>query len=218
MIGMITGSVSGLANIAGGIIGSRKRKREQREAQKQMNMRMAQFEMADTSNLYKDMENTMEDLTVNTQQADFQAQQANQGIANTMNTMQGAAGGSGIAAMAQAMAGQQAQNMRQASISIGQQEQANQMAERQQADALAMRERRGEEDSRRLERQKTNTLLGMSQQRLSAANAAREQAKQSIMSGVGDIFSGAMSGAASGIMGPGVEKLLGKTGDLPVEQ
>jgi len=215
---MITGSVSGLANIAGGIIGSRKRKREQREAQKQMNMRMAQFEMADTSNLYKDMENTMEDLTVNTQQADFQAQQANQGIANTMNAMQGAAGGSGIAAMAQAMAGQQAQNMRQASVSIGQQEQANQMAERQQADALAMRERRGEEDSRRLERQKTNTLLGMSQQRLSAANAAREQAKQSIMSGVGDIFSGAMSGAASGIMGPGVEKLLGKTGDLPVEQ
>ena len=216
MIGMITGSVSGLANIAGGIIGSRKRKREQREAQKQMNMRMAQFEMADTSNLYKNMENTMEDLTVNTQQADFQAQQANQGIANTMNAMQGAAGGSGIAAMAQAMAGQQAQNMRQASVSIGQQEQANQMAERQQADALAMRERRGEEDSRRLERNKTNTLLGMSQQRLSAANAAREQAKQSIMSGVGDIFSGAMSGAASGIMGPGAEKLLGKTGDLPV--
>ncbi|MDG1314402.1 MAG: hypothetical protein P8P29_02620 [Flavobacteriaceae bacterium] len=218
MIGMITGSVSGLANIAGGIIGSRKRKREQREAQKQMNMRMAQFEMADTSNLYKDMENTMEDLTVNTQQADFQAQQANQGIANTMNTMQGAAGGSGIAAMAQAMAGQQAQNMRQASVSIGQQEQANQMAERQQADALAMRERRGEEDSRRLERQKTNTLLGMSQQRLSAANAAREQAKQSIMSGVGDMFSGAMSGAASGIMGDKVPELLGKTGDLPVEQ
>ena len=218
MIGMITGSVSGLANIAGGIIGSRKRKREQREAQKQMNMRMAQFEMADTSNLYKDMENTMEDLTVNTEQADFQAQQANQGIANTMNTMQGAAGGSGIAAMAQAMAGQQAQNMRQASVSIGQQEQANQMAERQQADALAMRERRGEEDSRRLERQKTNTLLGMSQQRLSAANAAREQAKQSIMSGVGDMFSGAMSGAASGIMGDKVPELLGKTGDLPVEQ
>jgi hypothetical protein len=217
MIGMITGSVSGLANIAGGIIGSRKRKREQREAQKQMNMRMAQFEMADTSNLYKDMENTMEDLTVNTQQADFQAQQANQGIANTMNAMQGAAGGSGIAAMAQAMAGQQAQNMRQASVSIGQQEQANQMAERQQADVLAMRERRGEEDSRRLERQKTNTLLGMSQQRLSAANAAREQAKQSIMSGVGDIFSGAMSGAASGIMGKNMPKLLEKTGDLPVE-
>jgi hypothetical protein len=217
MIGMITGGVSGLANIAGGIIGSRKRKREQREAQKQMNMRMAQFEMADTSNLYKDMENTMEDLTVNTQQADFQAQQANQGIANTMNAMQGAAGGSGIAAMAQAMAGQQAQNMRQASVSIGQQEQANQMAERQQADVLAMRERRGEEDSRRLERQKTNTLLGMSQQRLSAANAAREQAKQSIMSGVGDIFSGAMSGAASGIMGKNMPKLLEKTGDLPVE-
>ena len=104
--------------------------------------------MADTSNVYKDMENTMEDLTVNTQQADFQAQQANQGIANTMNAMQGAAGGSGIAAMAQAMAGQQAQNMRQASVSIGQQEQANQMAERQYGRSVSNERTRGEDDSR----------------------------------------------------------------------
>ena len=136
MLGSALGVVGGLTKIAGGIIGSKKRKAEQRAAQKEMNMRKAQFEMADTSNVYKDMENTMEDLTVNTQQADFQAQQANQGIANTMNAMQGAAGGSGIAAMAQAMAGQQAQNMQQASISIGQQERANQVAERNMADQI----------------------------------------------------------------------------------
>jgi len=199
MIGAAMGALGGLTKIAGGIIGSKKRKQEQRDAQKNMNMRMAQFEMADTSNVYKDMENTMEDLTVNTQQADFQAQQANQGIANTMNSLQGAAGGSGIAAMAQAMAGQQAQNMQQASISIGQQEQGNQMAERNMASQLQTQEAAGELQSRAAEKEKTDTLLGMSQNRLGAANAAMEAQKQAIVGGVGDVFSGAagMSGIQS---------------------
>lgn len=192
MLGSALGVVGGLTKIAGGIIGSKKRKAEQRAAQKEMNMRKAQFEMADTSNVYKDMENTMEDLTVNTQQADFQAQQANQGIANTMNAMQGAAGGSGIAAMAQAMAGQQAQNMQQASISIGQQEQANQAAERNMASQLQQQERVGELQSRAAEKEKTDTLFGMAQNRLGAANQAMEAQRQSIIGGVGDMFTGAM--------------------------
>jgi hypothetical protein len=191
MIGAAMGALGGLTKIAGGIIGSKKRKAEQRAAQKEMNMRKAQFEMADTSNVYKDMENTMEDLTVNTQQADFQAQQANQGIANTMNAMQGAAGGSGIAAMAQAMAGQQAQNMRQASVSIGQQEQANQMAERNMASQLQNQERVGELQSRAAEKEKTDTLFGMAQNRLGAANQAMEAQRQAIIGGVGDMVSGA---------------------------
>lgn len=204
MLGSALGVVGGLTKIAGGIIGSKKRKAEQRAAQKEMNMRKAQFEMADTSNVYKDMENTMEDLTVNTQQADFQAQQANQGIANTMNAMQGAAGGSGIAAMAQAMAGQQAQNMQQASISIGQQERANQVAERNMANQIQQQERSGELISRAQEKEKTDTLFGMSQQRLGAANAAREQARQSIIGGVGDMVSGAA----------GMEKIQGALGSV----
>ena len=202
MIGAAMGALGGLTKIAGGIIGSKKRKAEQRSAQKEMNMRKAQFEMADTSNVYKDMENTMEDLTVNTQQADFQAQQANQGIANTMNSMQGAAGGSGIAAMAQAMAGQQAQNMQQASVSIGQQEQANQMAERNMASQLQTQEAAGELQSRAAEKEKTDTLLGMSQNRLGAANEAMEAQKQAIIGGVGDMVSGAAGmGKVQGALG-----------------
>lgn len=202
MIGAAMGALGGLTKIAGGIIGSKKRKAEQRAAQKEMNMRKAQFEMADTSNVYKDMENTMEDLTVNTQQADFQAQQANQGIANTMNSMQGAAGGSGIAAMAQAMAGQQAQNMQQASVSIGQQEQANQMAERNMASQLQTQEAAGELQSRAAEKEKTDTLLGMSQNRLGAANEAMEAQKQAIIGGVGDMVSGAAGmGKVQGALG-----------------
>lgn len=185
--GMIAGGVQGLTGIAGGIIGSKKRKREQRAAQKEFNTRKAQYEMQDTSNLYKNMENVYEDLTVNQQEAQFVAQQQNQGMANIMGSMQGAAGGSGIAALAQSLANQQSQNAQQAAVSIGSQEAGNQMAERGMAAKLDVMEREGEQASRDAEREKIETLLGMSQQRLGAANAARAAATKSIVGGVGNL-------------------------------
>lgn len=85
------------------------------------------------------MQNTAEDLTVNTQQADYQSQQQQQGLANTMGSLRGAAGGSGIASLAQAMAGQQSQNLQQSSASIGMQESQNaQMAAQQGAQIQQM--------------------------------------------------------------------------------
>lgn len=185
--GMIAGGVQGLTGIAGGIIGSKKRKREQRAAQQEFNTRKAQYEMQDTSNLYKNMENVYEDLTVNQQEAQFVAQQQNQGMANIMGSMQGAAGGSGIAALAQSLANQQSQNAQQAAVSIGSQEAGNQMAERGMAAKLDVMEREGEQASRDAEREKIETLLGMSQQRLGAANAARAAATKSIVGGVGNL-------------------------------
>tara|TARA_R110000803_G_scaffold157726_1_gene222030 strand:- start:39 stop:653 length:615 start_codon:yes stop_codon:yes gene_type:complete len=186
MVGQVIG---GLTGIASGIIGSSKRKREQRAAQADYNRRKADYENTDTSNVYANMENTMEDLTVNTQQADFQAQQSQQGLSNIMGSMQGAAGGSGIAALAQSLAGQQQNQVRQASMDIGKQEQSNQMAERSQAGNLQLYKAKGELISRDAETEKTETLMGMSQQRLGAANAARQEATNSIVGGVGDLAS-----------------------------
>ncbi len=177
--------VSGLTSIASGIIGSGKRKREQRAANAELNRRKAAYENLDTSNVYKNMENTMEDLTVNQQAANFQAQQQQQGMSNIMNSMQGAAGGSGIAALAQSMANQQNQNLQIASADIGRQEQANQMAERREAGKLDLYERKGELISRDAEQEKTETLLGMAQQRAGAANQARQNATGAIMGGIG---------------------------------
>ena len=77
------------------------------------------------TNFASQMENTAEDLTVNTQQADMMAQQQQQGLSNVLGSMRGAAGSSGIAALAQTLAGQQNQNLQSASASIGQQESAN---------------------------------------------------------------------------------------------
>jgi hypothetical protein len=130
MIGSLLGAG---VQIAGGLIGRGKRKREMQEAQRQYNRRKRQYEDLDTSNVYANMQNTMEDLTVDQRAAEFQAQQEQQGLANTMGTLQGAAGGSGIAALAQSLAGAQSQNLQRASANIGQQERANQAAAAQQA-------------------------------------------------------------------------------------
>lgn len=180
----ISMGVSALGSIAGGMIGSGKRKREQRQAQAEFDRNKARYESLDTSNQYTNLENTYEDLTVNTQAADFAAQQQQQVLANTMSGMQGAAGGGGVAALAQAMANQQSTNMQAASADIARQESSNQAAQAQMAGSLQMAERAGAEKSRAAELDKTETLLGMSQQRLSAANQARQAATQSIIGGV----------------------------------
>jgi len=190
MIGQVVG---GLTSIASGIIGSGKRRKEAREAAAELARRKGQYEDLDTSNVYQNMENTMEDLTVNQQAAQFQAEQEQQGLSNIMGQMQGAAGGSGIAALAQSLAGQQSQNLRRASVDIGRQEQANQMAERQQAGNLQLYERKGELISRDAEKDKVSTLMGMAQQRSAAANQAKQDATNAIVGGIGSTVGGVAS-------------------------
>jgi len=190
-MGAIMSGVQGVAGIASGLIGAGKRKREQRAAQAEFDTRKSQFEGLDTSNLYSNLENVYEDLTVNQQQAEFTNRAQQQSMANTMDTMQGAAGGSGIAALAQAMANQGSQNAERAGISIGQQERSNQAAQMQQAAQNQLLERQGEGQSRAAELNKVSTLMGMSGQRLGAANEARAAGKQAILGGVGNILGGA---------------------------
>ena len=185
--GMMAQAAGGLMGIAGGIIGGGKRRREQKAAQAEMNRNKARFENLDTSNLAANLDNAYEDLSVNTQAADFARDQSQQNMANTMNSMGGAAGGSGIAAMAQALAGAGNQQAQQAAVSIGQQEQSNQMKAAGGRMSIQNAEMAGAQAARQAEQDKTETLLGMSQQRLGAANAARDAATQSIMGGVGSI-------------------------------
>ena len=160
---LIAGGVSGLTSVVGSMIGGRARRKEQAAAKQQLAQRQAEYENMQFQNPYAGMQNTMEDLTVNTQQADFMAQQQQQGMANTMGALQGAAGGSGIAALAQAMANQQNTNLQQASASIGQQEARNQMATAQQGAQIQQLQAQGEADIQAREQARTETLLGMSQ-------------------------------------------------------
>ena len=210
----VLGAIGGVANIAGSLIGGRARRREQQQAQAQLKKRMSAYENMQFTNPYENMQNTMEDLTVNTQQADFLAQQQQQGMANTMGALQGAAGGSGIAALAQAMSNQQAQNLQQASASIGQQEAANQMAAAKQGAQIQQLQAQGEAAIQDKEQARTETLLGMSQQRVAAANEARAQATQQLIGGIGSVAGAAASGIggmmeAQGNLSPFMQGMFG---------
>ena len=183
--------VQGLMGIAGGIIGSKKRKREQRAAQAEYNQNKDRFNNLDTSNIYANQQNMYEDSTVNLKEAEFTKQQQMQSQANIMGGMNQAAGGSGIAAMAQALANQSSADAQSASVSIGNQEAANQSNFQAAATNIQSQKLAGEESSREQELNKTSTLLGMSQSRLGAANAARAAATSSIMGGIGTLAGGA---------------------------
>lgn len=187
------GAIGAVGQIAGSLIGGRARRREQAAAQAELQNRMNAYENMEFTNPYAGMQNTAEDLTVNTQQANFMAQQQQQGLANTMGAMQGAAGGSGIAALAQAMANQQNTNLQQASASIGQQEARNQMLTAQQAGNIQTLEAQGRAAIQDKEQARTETLLGMSQQRVAAANEARNAATQQLMGGIGDLATAGVS-------------------------
>ena len=199
--------LSGAITAAGAYDWGGKRKKEIAGAQGEYDEMREKYMGLDTSNLYGDvsnpyanMENTMEDLTVNQQQAQFESQQGQQQRANIMDRMGGAAGSSGVAGLAQAMANQGQIATQRASASIGQQESANQKAAAQQAGQLQTMERQGDwksdmtrragaEQSRTLEKDKTSTLYAMSANRLGTAKTAHQQAQDQMWTGVGEAFS-----------------------------
>jgi hypothetical protein len=194
----ISGAVEGVGMIVGSMIGGRARRREERTAKAELAQRRQAYETFEFKDPSAQMTNPFEDLTVNQQQAQFQAQQQQQGLASTLSGMQAAAGGSGIAALAQAMAGQQSQNLQAAAASIGQQESVNQMAAASGQQNLQQARAQGMMQKQQAEIGRTETLFGMAQQRKAAATAAREQATQDLIGGITKV-GGAVAQAATGM-------------------
>jgi hypothetical protein len=147
----------------------------QREELRKMEKQKDIYRSMEFTNPYQ--ENIMEDLTINQAQADFEKGMFQQQQANVMQGLQGAAGGSGIGALAQSLAGAGAQQAQRASISIGQQERQNMM---QRLQGEQMRQQ-GEALIEEKEMSRQSTLLGMQMGQLSGANRAAEQAQQNMM-------------------------------------
>ena len=214
----ISAGVSAIGGTIGALSARKKQKRAERKARKErkeMNRLKNIYSELDTSNPFLNMqnqftslENTMEDLTVNQQQAQFEAQQFQQSQANILGDLRGAAGGSGVAALAQQMAQSGQLAAQRSSASIGQQEAANQMAAARQAGALQQMEAQegsriqtmqaqGEQISRNWERDKQATLLGMSQQKLAAHRDQAAMAEQAKWGAISSGIQGVTSAAGS---------------------
>ena len=186
----LIGAASSIGSSIFGAISANKERKRAARLRKKEEAKMKELEdiyaNLDTSNPYLNLENTMEDLTIDQRQAEFERQSFQQTQANIMSNLAGAAGGSGIANLAQSLAQQGQIASQKQAASIGQQERANQMARQQEAGRIQTMERQGEIMSRDLERQKTATLLGMAQQRTAAAaqqEGAAQQAKFGAIAG-----------------------------------
>lgn len=112
-------------------------------------------------NPFENIENPFEDLTVNTQQAEFLARRGEQTRANILSTLRSAAGGSGIAALAQTLANQGMLQQQKIAATIGKQETANRLAMAKGEMRADMAERQGEAMVQGLESQKQTNLLAM---------------------------------------------------------
>ncbi len=190
VVASIAVAAVGAAKAVDGGIQANRAKKAAAKAQTELDKQKKAFEALDTSNPYLNMENTKEDLTVNTQGAEFAKQQSMQSQANIMQQFKGAAGGSGIAALAQTMANQGATDAQKASVSISEQEQANQKLQADEASRIQGLEIDGEIMSRSAEQGKIESLMGMSADEVAAANAARAAGKKQAWEGAGDIASG----------------------------
>ena len=202
--GIYSGITAGKAN--------KKAEAAAEEAEAEKNRMKEIYSNLDTSNPFEGMtnqfvgmENTMEDLTIDKKAAEFQAQQFQQSQANIMGQMRGAAGGSGIAALAQSLAQQGQLASQKSAAGIGQQESANQKAMAAEASRLQSQEAKGATDvatqiaqgeraSQQMEMNKQSTLMNMAAQESATADAqvaATEQAKNDawggVIAGVGDV-------------------------------
>ena len=191
LAGIAVAGATGLTKTIVGSVQKNKAKKRQADAKIQMEKDKDAYMNAPILNPYDNMENTMEDLTVNTQAADFAAQKSEQARADIMGSMAGTAGASGIAALAQTMANTANQEAQAASASIATQEAANQKAERGEAGNIQDLQIKGEAQVDNLKRDRMATQLGMSTNEYSAERQNVADAQASIMSGIGDIGSAA---------------------------
>jgi len=215
VVGTVVAVAAGIKAVAGitksitGAIQAKKAAKEQKKAQEALEKNKALYASLDTSNPYLNMENTMEDLTVNQQEAEFTKQQQEQQRANIMEQMRGAAGSSGIAGLVQTLANQGSLDAQKAAISIGKQEQANQLAEAKEESRLQGLEREGELISRQAEFGKVSSLMGMSADEVAAARQRKEAAVEMAFGGVEDVAEAGMDYAGGRYKIKGGEGTLG---------
>tara|TARA_R110000765_G_scaffold302844_1_gene397027 strand:- start:1097 stop:1909 length:813 start_codon:yes stop_codon:yes gene_type:complete len=194
--GAVIGVVGGVMKMSAASKAKKEAAAAQKTAKKELDAKKKQYEALDTSNLNKNMENKMEDLTVNQKGMELQNQQGQQQRANIMDNMKGAAGGSGIAALAQQMANSGQMAAQKSGEMIGNQEQANQAKSAAEDARVQDSKIAGAKDSRTLQYNKTSNLMGMSAGEAEAAGAAKNaaaKAKGDAVAGIGSSVMGAAS-------------------------
>mgnify|MGYP003633127216 CR=1 FL=1 len=165
------------------------------------------------SNKFEGMQNAAEDLTVNTQSADYARKSFLQSQSNVLQDLRSSAGASGIAGLAQTLANTGLQQSGQMAAALGQQEAANKRLAVQEdsriqqmimgEDArIQMAKAGGAAATEQAERDRQATLLGMAQGQAAGANA-NVQAGYANQMAAQSANTQAMFGVSSGLISAG---------------
>ena len=219
-------AIGGAFQAIGSLFGGRKRRRREKAAKKEYKKTLGDYGSFDITNTFAGMENTyddvsnpfegltneLNDLRVSTEAADFEAQQNQQGLAQSLDAFRGAGGGSGAASLATALAQEQRRGMQGIAANIAQQEvdntrmarQADMDIQRQTAGAdldiqtrqamagmnIQQLESQGESTRQERELDRKGDMLGIASSELSAARGARTKATSDLFEGLGKVFGG----------------------------
>ena len=202
----LMGIIGGATQIVGSLIGRSARKREAREAKAEYDAQRTAFTNFDFQNQFAGLENVAEDLTVNQQASQFQAQQTDAALGQGLDAIVASGGGGGGA---QAIANAALQSKQNISANIAQQEQANQMMRVKQEAMNQFREAQGADDMQLRNYDRTQQLLNMAAGRNKKAMAAKSAATSALVGGIGSAVGGiATAGVANGGFGKGIGKAL----------
>ena len=184
--GPIGSIISGGVTILGAMRGSKKRKAEARKARAEFETRRANLQNFTFTNPFAGMENVAEDLTINQEAAQFQAQQTDQALSNALSalTQSGGTGGGNAQAIINAASKQNV------SADIARQEQANRLAAVNREAKLQELEAAGDLDLQTQQYTQNQELLTLAAGRKRQSDAAQAQATQQLFGGIGQAVGG----------------------------
>jgi len=169
----------------GSLFGKKKRNQEFGATKGAYDQAKQSYKNFEFENLYSNLENPFEDLRVSTEAAEFQSQQSQQGLAQSLDALRGAGGGTGAAAIAQAMAQQQAKTQQQIAADISKQEVANERLAAQGQFQMQSQEAKAGMDIQGKEFDRESTIFGMEQQNYAAALEAKAKQREAGAKGLG---------------------------------
>jgi len=180
----VEGAASGIGGIVQFLAGKKRAKRNTQRTERAFRAEVQNLRNVDVSNPFARISNPYANLTVNQQQARFQAEQGQQALTDILAQQSAAAGGSGIAALAQAMANQRTGQIQQASASIGQQESANAQLRAQGEMQRQMAVARGEQIAQDQRATKASVLTDIAAKEFQTAQEYEQQLDKALGQGI----------------------------------
>jgi hypothetical protein len=202
-----SGIVGGASNIVSGITGGGSAKRAMRDANKRLqdfesNRQQVIDPYAGVTDLSGNLSNPYANLSVSTKAADFQASQADQSLANVLDSMKQSGGGG--AGSATALARAALESKQGISADIAKQEQSNQQLRAQGASELQSRTLAEKQRVQDAGAKGKAFMFGAQEQRemikqgrltseFDRAREAREASKNALTTGIGQLAGGVAS-------------------------